>query len=161
MGRAGLLGYLGTGGLRLERIESDIRYIQSELPADGRYGMNLLGDLSQPELEQRTVDTFFRYGVRFVEASAYMQITPGLVRYLATGLSRIPAGRIEIPHHVLARFHGPKSLPRSCSRRRNQSFANWCKRVISMRRKPNSVVPFQSPVKSVSKPIPAATPTAE
>src|SRR3954451_5725713 len=62
MGRAGLMGYLGTGGLRLDRMESDIRHIQSELSADRRYGMNLLGDLSQPDLEERTVELFFKTG---------------------------------------------------------------------------------------------------
>lgn len=108
MGRAGLMGYLGTGGLRLERIESDIRHIQSELSIDGRYGMNLLGDLSQPELEERTVEVFFRYGVRFIEAAAYVQMTRALVRYRAKGLQRRPDGRIEIPHRVLAKVSRPE-----------------------------------------------------
>ena len=108
MGSAGLMGYLGTGGLRLDRIESDIRHIQSELSADGRYGMNLLGDLSQPELEERTVEVFFRYGVRFIEAAAYVQMTRALVRYRAKGLKRRPDGRIEVPHRVLAKVSRPE-----------------------------------------------------
>jgi trans-AT polyketide synthase/acyltransferase/oxidoreductase domain-containing protein len=108
MAKAGLMGYLGTGGLRLDRIEADIRTIQSELPADGRYGMNLLSDLSQPELEQRTVELFFKYGVRFIEAAAYMQMTPSLVRYRSKGLKRRPDGRIEVPHRVLAKVSRPE-----------------------------------------------------
>jgi trans-AT polyketide synthase/acyltransferase/oxidoreductase domain-containing protein len=108
MAKAGLMGYLGTGGLRLDRIESDIRYIQSEPRVDGRYGMNLLGDLSQPELEQKTVELFFKYGVRFIEAAAYMQMTPSLVRYRSKGLKRRADGGIEIPHRVLAKVSRPE-----------------------------------------------------
>jgi len=108
MAKAGLMGYLGTGGLRLDRIESDIRSIQSQLPADGRYGMNLLSDLSQPELEQRTVELLLGCGVRFVEAAAYMQVSPSLVRYRSKGLKRRSDGRIEAPHRVLAKISRPE-----------------------------------------------------
>jgi trans-AT polyketide synthase/acyltransferase/oxidoreductase domain-containing protein len=108
MGKAGLMGYLGTGGMRLDRIESDIRYIQSQLPFGSRYGMNLLGDLSHPELEQRTVELYFSHGVRFIEAAAYVQMTPGLVRYRAKGLKRKPDGGIEIPHRILAKVSRPE-----------------------------------------------------
>src|SRR4051794_22851935 len=108
MAKAGLMGYLGTGGLRLDRVESDIRFIQSSLSVDGRYGMNLLSDLSQPQLEERTVELFLRHGVRFVEAAAYMQMTPALVRYRSQGMKRRPDGRIEIPNHVLAKVSRPE-----------------------------------------------------
>lgn len=108
MAKAGLMGYLGTGGLQLDRIESDIRSIQAQLPADGRYGMNLLSDLSQPELEQRTVELFLKCGVRFIEAAAYMQVSPSLVRYRSKGLKRRPNGRIEAPHRVLAKVSRPE-----------------------------------------------------
>jgi trans-AT polyketide synthase/acyltransferase/oxidoreductase domain-containing protein len=102
------MGYLGTGGLRLDRIESDIRYIQSEASVGSRYGMNLLSDLSQPEIEERTVELFFKYGVRFIEAAAYMHMTPSLVRYRSKGLKRRPDGRIEVPHRVLAKVSRPE-----------------------------------------------------
>jgi trans-AT polyketide synthase/acyltransferase/oxidoreductase domain-containing protein len=108
MAKARLMGFLGTGGLRLDRLESDIRFIQSTLPVDGRYGMNLLSDLSQPELEERTVELFLKHGVRFVEAAAYMQMTPAVVRYRSKGLKRRPDGRIEAPNHVLAKVSRPE-----------------------------------------------------
>jgi trans-AT polyketide synthase/acyltransferase/oxidoreductase domain-containing protein len=108
MAKAGLMGYLGTGGLRLDRVESDIRFIRSTLPVDGRYGMNLLSDLSQPELEESTVELFLKHSVRFVEAAAYMQMTPAVVRYRSKGLKRRPDGRIETPNHVLAKVSRPE-----------------------------------------------------
>ena len=36
LAKSGLVGYLGTGGLGLDRIESGIRYIQREHPVDAR-----------------------------------------------------------------------------------------------------------------------------
>lgn len=40
MGKAGMMGFLGTGGLSIPQIESDIQYIQQELDEGQAYGMN-------------------------------------------------------------------------------------------------------------------------
>lgn len=108
MGKAGLLGFLGTGGLRLERIESDIQYIQSELSNGESYGMNLLCNLIKPSLEEQTVEIFHRYHIENVEAAAYMQITPALVLFRLKGLKRNSDGNIEIPHRVIAKVSRPE-----------------------------------------------------
>src|SRR5579872_6874073 len=63
VGRAGLLAYFGTGGLKLERIEEAILRIQRELGPDRAHGMNLLCNLIKPEMEDATVDLFFRHEV--------------------------------------------------------------------------------------------------
>jgi trans-AT polyketide synthase/acyltransferase/oxidoreductase domain-containing protein len=42
MGKAGMIGYLGTGGMKLEEVASDIDAIQAALTKDQAYGMNLL-----------------------------------------------------------------------------------------------------------------------
>jgi trans-AT polyketide synthase/acyltransferase/oxidoreductase domain-containing protein len=108
LGKAGLLGYLGTGGLDFDEIESSIRHIQAEL-ADGQsYGMNLLSNMERPELEARTVDIYFRCGIRFVEAAAFTRITPSLVRYRLKGLVRSARGTIETPHRILAKVSRPE-----------------------------------------------------
>ena len=103
LARAQLIGYLGTGGLTLAQIESNIRDIQAAVPADRSYGMNLLSDPSHADLEERTVDLFCRYGIRFVEAAAYIQMTPSLVRYRLNGIKHGPNGCIDVPHRVLAK----------------------------------------------------------
>lgn len=108
MGKAGLLGYLGTGGMDLAKIESAIQYIQSALAPGGVYGMNLLCNLIQPELEEQTVDLYLRYGIRKVEAAAYMQITPALVKYRLKGLTRDAAGHVQAPNRVLAKVSRPE-----------------------------------------------------
>jgi trans-AT polyketide synthase/acyltransferase/oxidoreductase domain-containing protein len=108
LGKAGLLGYLGTGGPDLDEIESSIRHIQSELVDGQSYGMNLLSNMECPELEARAVDPYFKCGIRFVEAAAFTRITPSLARYRLKGLVRSAGGAIETPHRILAKVSGPE-----------------------------------------------------
>ncbi|MCB0211427.1 MAG: ACP S-malonyltransferase, partial [Anaerolineae bacterium] len=108
MGKAGMIGYLGTGGMSLAEIEANLRYIQAALDEDYPYGMNLLANLIQPEIEEQTVDLFLRYSIRYIEAAAYMQMTPSLVRYRLTGIRRNPDGTITVPNHILAKVSRPE-----------------------------------------------------
>lgn len=108
LGRARLLGYLGTGGMSLERIERELELLQRELPGGEPHGVNLLCNLGHPQLEERTVDLLLRAGVCNVEAAAFMQMTPALVRYRLKGLRRHPDGRIHVPHRVLAKASRPE-----------------------------------------------------
>lgn len=108
LGKAGLLGFLGTGGLKLERIESDIQFIQSNLTQGEPYGMNLLCNIIKPELEEHTVEIFHRHGIKNVEAAAYMQVTPALVLFRLKGLRKNPDGSIDIPHRVIAKVSRPE-----------------------------------------------------
>ncbi|OHX14646.1 2-nitropropane dioxygenase [Chromobacterium sphagni] len=108
MGKAGLMAFLGTGGLSPEEIESSIRFIQSELAPGQPYGMNLLSDLARPEQELRTVQIYLEYGIRHVEAAAYMRITPALVRYRLKGIAVDADGIVRAPNHVLAKVSRPE-----------------------------------------------------
>ena len=108
MGRAGLMGYLGTGGLNLEQIESDIRYIQAHLVNGESLGVNLLSEPSRPAQEAGCVDVYLRYGIRYVEAAAFIQMSASLVRYRLTGVKLAHDGRLLIPHHVLAKVSRPE-----------------------------------------------------
>ena len=108
MGKAGLMGFLGTGGLAVDQIEASLRYIQNALPNGGVYGVNLLNNIENPELENQTVDLFLRYGVRNVEASAYMQMTPGLVLYRLNGIHKNGNGDISAPNRVIAKVSRPE-----------------------------------------------------
>ena len=108
MGKAGLLGFLGTGGLRLERIESDLTFIQRELRESGAYGLNLLASPMQPGLEEATVDLYLRFQVPRIEAAAFTQITSALVHYRAKGLILNREGTIHIPNKILAKVSRPE-----------------------------------------------------
>jgi trans-AT polyketide synthase, acyltransferase and oxidoreductase domains len=108
MGKAGMLGFFGTGGLEPPQVESAIRSIQSALTNGQSYGMNLLCNLERPELEARTVDLFLQHGVRYVEAAAYVRVTPNLVRWRVKGLKRGADGRVERPRRLLAKVSRPE-----------------------------------------------------
>lgn len=108
MGKAGMLGFVGTGGLSLEEIEKNIRYIQQELTAGEAYGMNLLHNLVDPAFEMRTVDLYLKYGIRILEASAYMQITPSLVYYRLKGLRKDVDGIVICGHKIIAKISRPE-----------------------------------------------------
>ncbi len=108
MARASLLSYLGTGGLALDRVESDIAHIQEQIPAGASYGMNLLNSPGNPGLEEATVDLFLRRGIARVEAAAYTQVSPALVRYRVSGIGREAGGGVRIAHRVLAKVSRPE-----------------------------------------------------
>lgn len=110
MGRAGLLGFFGAGGLRVAEVDAAITSLQAELGPDGRYGVNLLCTLDNPALEEQLVDLFLRRGVRFVEAAAYPQLTAPLVRWRYTGarLAGGPGPGPVAPHQVLAKVSRPE-----------------------------------------------------
>lgn len=108
MGRARLLSFLGTGGLRLDRIESDLHWIRRELSPDLPFGANLLSNLDRPEVEDRTVDLFLGLGIRNIEAAAYVQPTAALVRFRLKGLSRDAAGAVVAPNKIVAKLSRPE-----------------------------------------------------
>ncbi len=103
LGKAGMLGSFGAAGLSPERVEEAIRQVQAALP-DGPYAFNLINNPFEPAMEQRAAELYARYDVPAVEASAYLDITPGLVHYRASGLSLNADGSVNIRHHILAKL---------------------------------------------------------
>ena len=108
MGRAGLLGFFGAGGLPVPEVDAAITRLQDELGPDGCYGVNLLATLDNPALEEQLVELYLRRGVRFVEAAAYPQVTPPLIRWRYTG-ARMADGHMPVAaRHVLAKVSRPE-----------------------------------------------------
>ncbi|MER6581510.1 ACP S-malonyltransferase [Nonomuraea sp. NPDC001023] len=108
MGRAGLMGFLGAGGLTLDQISDALDTVQSALGPDGPYGVNLLHGFDEDGLERETVDLLLRRDVRYVEAAAYPHVTAPLVRYRYSGAHRDPAGRPVAVRHVVAKVSRPE-----------------------------------------------------
>ncbi len=112
MARAGMIGFFGSGGLPLEAVEAALQRIQREMPAEGAYGFNLLHNPAEPAVEERTVDLYLKYGVRRISASAYMGLTPAVVRFRLHGIHRGPDGRVIAPNAVLAKLSRPEVAER-------------------------------------------------
>ncbi len=103
MGQARLLGSFGAAGLVPAKVEENIQRIQQALP-NGPYAFNLIHSPSEEALERGAVELYLRYGVRTVEASAFLALTPHIVRYRVAGLQLNPAGQLEIQNRVMAKI---------------------------------------------------------
>lgn len=108
MGKAGLMGFLGTGGMRPEEIEADIHWLQRELGQGESYGINLLSNPVFPELEDHTVDLFLAHGIRNIEASAFVQVSPALVRFRLQGLEQADDGAVIRKNRIIAKISRPE-----------------------------------------------------
>ncbi|MCL1123494.1 PfaD family polyunsaturated fatty acid/polyketide biosynthesis protein [Shewanella surugensis] len=102
LGKAGILCSFGAAGLIPARVEAAITRIQAALP-QGPYAFNLIHSPSEPALERGSVELFLKHGVRTVEASAFLGLTPHIVYYRAAGLSRDAQGQIHIGNKVIAK----------------------------------------------------------
>ena len=109
MAEAGMLGFFGAGGLSLDEINAGLDRIQDGLQSpDQAWGSNLIHSPGEPRLEEETVDLYIRRGVPRVSASAYMSLTPALVRLACSGLRADTAGNIRRRHHVFAKISRPE-----------------------------------------------------
>ena len=103
MGQAGFLSSFGAAGLLPTRIEAAIHRLQHALP-QGPYAFNLIHSPSEAALESATVNLYLQHRIRTVEASAYLDLTPHIVYYRATGLRLNSANQIEIGNRVIAKL---------------------------------------------------------
>jgi trans-AT polyketide synthase/acyltransferase/oxidoreductase domain-containing protein len=109
LARSGMLGFFGAAGLSLDTIEANLARLDATLTQAGlSWGANLIHTTGAPEIEERTVDLMLKYGVRRMSASAFMKLSPAVVRYACHGLRRDAQGRIERTHHVFAKISRPE-----------------------------------------------------
>ncbi len=102
--RAGALGFFGSAGLKLDEIDAAITRIAAELHPHGLpWGANIIHTPQEPGHESSVVDLFLARGVRRASASAYLRLSPEIVRYTAAGLSRAEDGTIRRANHVFAK----------------------------------------------------------
>lgn len=109
MARAGFLGFFGAAGLNPDRVEAALDTMQRELGQDGHaYGANLIHSPQEPELEAAIAALYLKHHIRRIEASAYMRLTPPIVRYAYSGLWADPAGHVHRKNHVFAKVSRPE-----------------------------------------------------
>lgn len=108
MGRAGMLGFFGAAGLAPGVVEQGIDEISAAL-GGLPWGSNLIHSPAEPGLEEAIVDLYIRRGVARVSASAYMALTPAVVRYAVTGLrpGKRP-GTVIRRHHLFPKVSRPE-----------------------------------------------------
>jgi len=102
MGQAGMLGSFGAAGLDPVEVEAAILQIKAALPYQ-TFAVNLIHAPSEPAWEERVVDLFLKHKVHLVEASAYLNLSPAIVRYRTHGIHQDASGRIVTPHRVIGK----------------------------------------------------------
>jgi PfaD family protein len=102
LGREGMLGFFGAAGLSPAEVEDAIDRLagsSGKIP----YGLNLIHSPHEPELEEALATLYIKRGVRLVEASAFLDLTLPLVRYMVHGIHRRPDGTIAAPNRIIAK----------------------------------------------------------
>jgi trans-AT polyketide synthase, acyltransferase and oxidoreductase domains len=108
MAKAGFLGFFGSAGLSLARVEAAIAELQTALGPQGlSWGINLINSPHEPALEQALVDLYLERGVRRISAAAYMTLSLPLVQFACRGLRRDEQGNIVREHFVFAKISHP------------------------------------------------------
>ena len=108
LARSRLLGFFGTGGLSLSRVDQGIQMICSQLQPGEPYGMNLLHHFRDPRVEISFVELFLARGIRCVEAAAFTSITPSVAWFRLRGAHRNAAGVATAVQRLVAKVSRPE-----------------------------------------------------
>lgn len=109
MARHGYLGFFGAAGLDARRVGAAIDELHGVLGPDSTaWGSNLIHSPNEPALEEAVAELYLTRGVRKVSASAYMSLTPAIVRYAYTGVRADASGTIHRPNMVFAKVSRPE-----------------------------------------------------
>jgi len=97
-----MLAFLGTGGLTIEQAEEDILKLKQRLK-DLPFGCNLIHIPSSAQEEMNFVNLYLKHNVNIIEASAYINLTPALIKFRVKGLKKLPDGQIEETNKIIAK----------------------------------------------------------
>lgn len=109
LGKAGMLGFLGTAGLSLEEIEDNIQYIQRALVNQEAYGLHWPYHPNDPTLERKLVGLYLRYRISTVEVSTFTSMPPALVYYWLMGLTKGTDGNVIARNKIVAKVSRPET----------------------------------------------------
>ncbi len=102
LGSAGMLGFFGAAGLPPKRIEAALQRLTSSM-AGLPFGFNLINSPNEPRWQQEVAELYIKYGLRLVEASAYISLSLPLIKYRVKGLYRDESGKVVAPNKIIAK----------------------------------------------------------
>ncbi|MDA1360934.1 PfaD family polyunsaturated fatty acid/polyketide biosynthesis protein [Glycomyces luteolus] len=102
LAKAGCLASFGAAGLDPHRIEAAVSELSQKL-GELPYAANLIHSPQLPRRERETIDVYLRHRVRCIEASAFLSLSPELVRYRLSGLRTDPAAGVHAEHRLIAK----------------------------------------------------------
>ncbi len=109
VGKAGMLGFYGAGGLAFDQVERGLDEIARLLEGTGAaWGANLIHSPDEPELEAKVAELFIRRGVPCIETSAFLGLTPTVVRVACDGMRVETDGSVSRRRHIFAKISRPE-----------------------------------------------------
>ncbi|MDR1921984.1 MAG: PfaD family polyunsaturated fatty acid/polyketide biosynthesis protein [Candidatus Adiutrix sp.] len=102
LAEGGCLGIFGASGLQPAKVEEAVAALKKD-PGGERFGSCLINAPHDPAWEEAVTDIYLKHEVRLIEASAFMQLTPLLVRYRLSGAVRNPDGAVNVPNRIMAK----------------------------------------------------------
>lgn len=105
--KSGFLAFFGAAGLSFERVASEIANIKKTIGNSYSWGVNLIHSPTEIHLENQLVDLFLQNNVTRISASAFMSLSPAIVRYACTGLFE-KDGIIQRKNFVFAKISRPE-----------------------------------------------------
>lgn len=103
LGKNGMLGTLGSGGMSLLQLKQSIKDIKSRINGSP-YVINLLHNPTDPELERQTVDLLLKNDVNIIECAAFIKVSKEIVFYRVNGLSTGKNGKTDIKNRIIAKI---------------------------------------------------------
>jgi trans-AT polyketide synthase/acyltransferase/oxidoreductase domain-containing protein len=108
LARAQLLGFFGAAGLALPTVRRAVDELSRALPGLENWGVNLIHSPAEPGREDQLVDLLLRARVPKVSASAYLELTPAVVRCAVSGLRLGPGGEVVRARRLFAKVSHPE-----------------------------------------------------
>ncbi len=103
LAKSGGMGFYGAGGLTPAEVESGLGTVVAGLGRDNPYGAALPYQQADPEREMALAELYLRLGVRVVEASGHLEITPALVKFrLKGGAVLAKVNRTDLAEQLLS-----------------------------------------------------------
>ncbi len=102
VGKAGMLGFFGAGGLAPQDVEEAVDRLQGMHPAVP-FGVNLIHSPGNIELEWSLAELFLKKQVRLISASAFVEPTLPLAYFRSKGLSRSADGGVICRNKIVGK----------------------------------------------------------
>lgn len=99
------LGFLGTGGMKIDDIISSIMYIKDH--TNGSFGLNITHNLSKRSNEKEIFNLLYEYNINIIEVSAFLSPTDELVKYRLKGLCK-NNGKIISRNKIIVKLSRPE-----------------------------------------------------
>ncbi|MCO4762404.1 MAG: PfaD family polyunsaturated fatty acid/polyketide biosynthesis protein [Myxococcales bacterium] len=114
-GEAGMLGFFGAAGLSYDRVEAAVTTLSQRAGDRFPWGVNLIHSPNEPSLEERVAALLIDRKVPLISASAFMGLTPAVVRVAYAGIHTDARGQVVRPRTLFAKISRPEVARRFLS----------------------------------------------